>query len=53
MGLTVEEYWANILPEYRKDLGNINLFVAVFRGAGHTRRCHQRATGDRPGRLSI
>ena len=34
MGLTVEEYWANILPEYRKDLGNINLFVAVFAEQG-------------------
>ncbi len=30
MGLTVDDYWANILPEYRRDLGNINLFVAVF-----------------------
>ena len=34
MGLTVEEYWVNILPEYRKDLGNINLFVAVFAEQG-------------------
>ena len=30
MGQTVDEYWANALPEYRKDLGNINLFNAVF-----------------------
>ena len=30
MGQTVDEYWANALPEYREDLGNINLFNAVF-----------------------
>ena len=30
MGQTVDEYWANALPEYRDDLGNINLFNAVF-----------------------
>ena len=54
MGLTVEEYWANILPEYRKDRPRQHQPVrGRFRGAGHTGRCHQRATGDRPGRLSI
>ena len=30
MGQTVDEYWANALPEYREDLGNSNLFNAVF-----------------------
>ena len=30
MGQTVDEYWADALPDYRDDLGSINLFNAVF-----------------------
>ena len=30
LGLTVDDYWANALPEYKDAVGNIKLFQAVF-----------------------
>ena len=30
LGLTVDDYWASALPEYKDDLGSMKLFQAVF-----------------------
>ena len=31
LGLNVDDYWANALPDYKEDLGEIKLFQAVFK----------------------